>query len=698
MKRMLFNATHPEELRVAIVDGQALVDLDIEFINSESKRGNIYKGTVTKVEPSLEAVFVDYGAQRQGFLSLKDISRIYFSSNYSASTPMAQVKIQDVIEVGTEMIVQVEKNERGTKGAALTTFISLAGRCLVFLPNNPRGGGISRQVEGSSRHELKDILSKLEVPDEHSIIARTAGIGQNVDSFKADLNYLINLWNAIETTAEQNNSPMLIYQESSLIVRTLRDYLRDDVKQILIDDHDLFLKTECFVKDVMPSAKIQVEHYCGTIPLFSKYQIEHQIKNAFERDVSLPNGGVIVIEQTEAMVTIDVNSARSTKGADIEETAVQTNLEAVDQIAKQLRVRDIGGLIVIDFIDMNSSRNRKKIEKHFAEAVESDRSRTRIGKISQFGLLELSRQRLRSSIEESSHDKCPRCKGRGFIRSVTSAALNTLRYLEEESRKESTELIHAHLPVDVATFLVNEKRHELNTLESRTGTRVFIIPTRSLLIPDQRIVRLTAAEVEENDKISYTLEDSNGNPEIYNIISSGSNAQQAAVSQENLRLESSLPNKQSEPWLKRAVSSIFGREDEAFVEKPKPEKPKQEKAETKTPPKRRVSKKQTQATEKNSNRPKKTKAKSQSSPAAEKSATQSRKSTPNRRRKRPSGNSIYYPDPNSKSGQSEQTATGDPDGSVKKKPSSNTSRRQSRSRRRPPKSEKDVTRVDTGAD
>ena len=692
MKRMLFNATHPEELRVAIVDGQTLVDLDIEFLNSESKRGNIYKGTVTKVEPSLEAVFVDYGAQRQGFLSLKDISRIYFSSNYTASTPMAQVKVQDVIEVGTEMIVQVEKNERGSKGAALTTFISLAGRCLVFLPNNPRGGGISRQVDGSSRHELKEILSKLEVPDEHSIIARTAGIGQSVDSFKADLHYLINLWNAIETTVEQNKPPMLIYQESSLIVRTLRDYLRDDVKQILIDDQDLFVKTKGFVKDVMPSAKVQVEHYRGTIPLFSKYQIEHQIKNAFERDVSLPNGGVIVIEQTEAMVTIDVNSARSTKGADIEETAVQTNLEAVDQIAKQLRVRDIGGLIVIDFIDMNSSRNRKKIEKHFAEAVESDRARTRIGKISQFGLLELSRQRLRSSIEESSHEKCPRCRGRGFIRSVTSTALNTLRFIEEESRKESTELIHAHLPIDVATFLVNEKRHELNTLESRTGTRVFIIPTRTLLVPDQRIVRFTAAEIEENEKLSYTLENSNGNPEIYNIISSGSNVQQAAVSQENLRLESSLSNNRSTPWLKRAVTSIFGREEEAVVEKPKPEK-----SETKTSKKRKGGKKQTRVTEKSSHRSKKTKVKSQTRPA-EKPASQSRKSTSNRRRKRPSGNSIYYPDPNSNSGQSEQNANSAPDGSVKKKPSTNTSRRQTRSRRRSPKSEKDVVRIDTGTD
>ncbi len=655
MKRMLFNATHQEELRVAIVEGQTLVDLDIEFLNSENRRGNIYKGVVTRVEPSLEAVFVDYGAPRQGFLSLKDISRKYFSSNYNASTPMAQVKIQDVIDVGAEMIVQVEKNERSNKGAALTNFISLAGRCLVFLPHNPRGGGISRQIDSSNRHELKSILAQLELPEEHSIIARTAGIGQTVDSFKADLKYLLNLWHTIETTAKQNNSPMLIYQESSLIVRTLRDYLRDDVKQILIDDHELFSKTKQFVKDVLPSAKVQVEYYDGAVPLFSKFQIEQQINNAFEKEVHLPNGGVIVIEQTEAMVTVDVNSARSTKGADIEETALQTNLEAVDQIAKQLKVRDIGGLIVVDFIDMNASRNRKKVEKHFAEAVETDRARTRIGKISQFGLLEMSRQRLRSSIEESSHDKCPRCKGRGFIRSVTSTALSVLRTIDEDSRKESTELIHAHLPIDVATFLVNEKRHELNALESRTGTRVVIIPTRSLLTPDHRIVRFTAVEIEENEKVSYTLESSSGSQEIYNIIRSGGSIKPAAINQENLMTDTAPSGRNSAPLLKRVVSTLFSRDQNQKLTEKSPEV-KPEPAPQKIRRKRGGAQKSkpsttqagTQMTKSSNQRPaRKRTPPAQLPPTADEAKSQPpRKSTTSRRRRQPSGNSIYYPDPN----------------------------------------------------
>ena len=559
MKRMLFNATHTEELRVAIVDGQTLVDLDIEFVNSESKRGNIYKGIVTKVEPSLEAVFVDYGAQRQGFLSLKDISRTYFSKNLPASTPMAQVKIQDAIAVGDSMIVQVEKNERGNKGAALTTLISLAGRFIVLLPNNPRGGGISRQIEGVERHELKEVMAQLELPDEHSIIARTAGIGQTVENFRADLNYLLNLWKTIEVTAEKSENTFLIYQESSLTVRTLRDYLRDDVGQIVVDDPALYEETKKFVNDVMPGSPVEVQFYNDTVPLFSKYQVEHQIKDAFERNVHLPGGGVIVIEQTEALVTIDVNSARSTKGADIEETALQTNLEAVDQIAKHLRVRDIGGLVVIDLIDMTAQRNRRTVEKRFIEAIESDRARTRVGRISQFGLLEMSRQRLRSSIEESSHDKCPRCKGRGFIRSVTSSALSILRIIEEDALKENTELIHAHLPVEVATFLINEKRHELSTIERRMGTRIVIIPTRSMHTPDHQIVRFTAAELENKENvISYTLQTPDKTPEVYNLIRSGSGDKPAAVSPDDLQTSIKLNKPSSTPLLKRVVKSIFG--------------------------------------------------------------------------------------------------------------------------------------------
>ena len=559
MKRMLFNATHAEELRVAIVDGQTLVDLDIEFVNSESKRGNIYKGIVTKVEPSLEAVFVDYGAQRQGFLSLKDISRSYFSKDLPASTPMTQVKIQDAIAVGDSMIVQVEKNERGNKGAALTTLISLAGRFLVLLPNNPRGGGISRQIEGVERHELKEVMAQLELPDEHSIIARTAGIGQTVENFRADLNYLINLWQTIEVTVEKSENSFLIYKESSLTVRTLRDYLRDDIGQIVVDDPTLYEETKKFVNDVMPSAHVEVQFYNDTVPLFSKFQVEHQIKDAFERNVHLPGGGVIVIEQTEALVTIDVNSARSTKGADIEETALQTNLEAVDQIAKHLRVRDIGGLVVIDLIDMTAQRNRRTVEKRFVEAIESDRARTRVGRISQFGLLEMSRQRLRSSIEESSHDKCPRCRGRGFIRSVTSSALSILRIIEEDALKENTELIHAHLPVEVATFLVNEKRHELSMIERRMGTRIVVIPTRSMHTPDHQIVRFTAAELENRENvISYTLQTPDKTPEVYNFIRTGSGDKPAAVSSDDVRTSTKLNKSSSTPLLKRVVKSIFG--------------------------------------------------------------------------------------------------------------------------------------------
>ena len=559
MKRMLFNATHAEELRVAIVDGQTLVDLDIEFVNSESKRGNIYKGIVTKVEPSLEAVFVDYGAQRQGFLSLKDISRSYFSKDLPASTPMTQVKIQDAIAVGDSMIVQVEKNERGNKGAALTTLISLAGRFLVLLPNNPRGGGISRQIEGVERHELKEVMAQLELPDEHSIIARTAGIGQTVENFRADLNYLINLWKTIEVTAEKSENSFLIYQESSLTVRTLRDYLRDDIGQIVVDDPTLYEETKKFVNDVMPSDHVEVQFYNDTVPLFSKFQVEHQIKDAFERNVHLPGGGVIVIEQTEALVTIDVNSARSTKGADIEETALQTNLEAVDQIAKHLRVRDIGGLVVIDLIDMTAQRNRRTVEKRFVEAIESDRARTRVGRISQFGLLEMSRQRLRSSIEESSHDKCPRCRGRGFIRSVTSSALSILRIIEEDALKENTELIHAHLPVEVATFLVNEKRHELSMIERRMGTRIVVIPTRSMHTPDHQIVRFTAAELENRENvISYTLQTPDKTPEVYNFIRMGSGDKPAAISSDDVLTSTKLNKSSSTPLLKRVVKSIFG--------------------------------------------------------------------------------------------------------------------------------------------
>ncbi len=559
MKRMLFNATHSEELRVAIVDGQTLVDLDIEFIDSESKRGNIYKGIVTKVEPSLEAVFVDYGAQRQGFLSLKDISRNCFPPDFDASTPMSQVKVQDVVSAGDAMIVQVERNERGNKGAALTTFISLAGRFLVLLPNNPRGGGISRQIEGVERYALKEILAQLDVPEKHAVIGRTAGIGQNIEHFRSDLDYLVNLWKSIENAASENDGPFLIYQESSLVPRTLRDYMREDIDQILVDDEPLYDNIKQFVGEVMPTTNVRIQHYQDAVPLFSRFQIEHQIKDAFERSVKLPTGGVIVIEQTEALVTIDVNSARSTKGADIEETALETNLEAVEQVAKHLRVRDIGGLIVIDLIDMSSPRNRRAVEKRLLESVESDRARTRIGRISQFGLLEMSRQRLRSSIEESSYDECSRCKGRGYIRSVTSTALSILRIIEEDALKENTELIHAHLPVDVATFLINEKRHELALIERRMGTRIVVVPSRNMYTPDHHIFRFTSAELEEQGtQVSYTLKVPDAAPEVYNFIRAGEPAEPPVIAQaQSYTSPEPQPEEKNISLLSRVAKTIF---------------------------------------------------------------------------------------------------------------------------------------------
>ncbi len=560
MKRMLFNATHSEELRIAVVDGQTLVNLDIDYVDSKNKKGNIYRGKITKIEPSLEAAFVDFGASRHGFLSVKDISRKYFSKQ-SESTPLSDIRIQDVVSVGDSLIVQVEKEERGNKGAALTSFISLAGRYLVLLPNNSRGGGISRQIEGKNRHELKEIMSQLEIPTEHSVIARTAGIGQSVENFQTDLKYLLNLWRAIENAAEQNSDPFLIYQESSLIIRTLRDYLRDEIGQILIDNKELYERTLQFVQDVMPNSGVTVRYYNDSVPLFSRFQIEHQIKDVFERKVDLPNGGAIVIDQTEALVTIDVNSARATKGADIEETALKTNLEAVEQIAKQLRIRDIGGLIVIDLIDMSSQHDKRSVENQFAEALRSDRARVRVGRISKFGLLEMSRQRLRSSIEESSHDVCPRCQGRGFIRNVTSSGLSILRILEEDALKENTELIHAHLPIEIATFLLNDKRHELNKIEQRFATRIIIVPNNTLKTPDHRILRFKASEVEKNSGVlSYNLQYPNQVNEVFNFVGggAGNSGAQPAVSHEEMKSASEEAKRTGDSFLGKMVSAVFG--------------------------------------------------------------------------------------------------------------------------------------------
>jgi len=506
MKRMLFNATHSEELRVAIVDGQKLIDLDIESSTYQQKKGNIYKAKITRVEPSLEAAFVDYGSERQGFLPLKEISRIYFK-DYDQKTPMGQVMIKDVIKEGQELIVQVEKEERGSKGAALTTFVSLAGRYLVLMPNNPRGGGISRRIEGEERAEMREAMAQLNIPQDYSVIIRTAGIGRNAEELQWDLDYLTQLWEAISKASGERPAPFLIYQESNLVIRAIRDYLRSDIGEIMIDNPEIFERAQRFMQQVMPQTLSKLKLYQDETPLFSRYQIEHQIESAFAREVRLESGGALVFDKTEALVTIDVNSARATKGADIEETAFNTNLEAADEVARQLRLRDLGGLVVIDFIDMTPARNQREVENRLTEALKADRARVQVGRISRFGLLEMSRQRLRPSLGESSAIVCPRCEGRGHIRTVQSLALHVLRSVQEEAMKENTAALHVHLPVDTATFLLNEKRYEINAIETRLGTPVLIIPDPTMETPHYHVRRLRSEEYDEEIDIpSYEVE------------------------------------------------------------------------------------------------------------------------------------------------------------------------------------------------
>ncbi|HEX7811606.1 MAG TPA: Rne/Rng family ribonuclease [Burkholderiales bacterium] len=506
MKRMLFNATHAEELRVAIVDGQKLIDLDIETAGKEQRKSNIYKGIITRIEPSLEAAFVDYGNERHGFLPFKEVSRSFFRD---PDADPARVSIKEALREGQELIVQVDKDERGNKGAALTTFISLAGRYLVLMPNNPRGGGVSRRVEGEDRNELRDTINQLEVPPGMSIIARTAGIGRSVEELTWDLNYLMQLWRAIETAAKQQGGAYLIYQEGSLVIRAIRDYFHQEIGEILIDTESIFDQARQFMGHVMPQNVSRVKMYHDDVPLFSRFQIEHQIETAYSRQVPLPSGGAVVIDHTEAMVAIDVNSAKSTRGADIEETALRTNLEAADEIARQLRLRDLGGLVVIDFIDMESSRNQRDVENRLRDALKYDRARVQTGKISRFGLLELSRQRLQTSLGETSHIACPRCHGTGHIRSIESSALHIMRILQEEAMKENTAAIHAQVPVDVATYLLNEKRNEFHSIETRLKVNVLLIPNVNLETPNYTVNRLRHDELNQNDvtQPSYRMVD-----------------------------------------------------------------------------------------------------------------------------------------------------------------------------------------------
>ncbi|MCX9158261.1 Rne/Rng family ribonuclease [Niveibacterium sp. 24ML] len=503
MKRMLFNATQAEELRVAIVDGQKLIDLDIESAAKEQRKSNIYKGVVTRVEPSLEAAFIDYGAERHGFLPFKEISRAYFKEGVEAS----RARIQDAIKEGQELIVQVEKDERGNKGAALTTFISLAGRYLVLMPNNPRGGGVSRRIEGDERTELRDALDQLDVPSGMSMIARTAAIGRAAEELQWDLNYLAQLWRAIEGAAKEEKGACLIYQEGSLVIRAIRDYFSSDIGEILIDTDDVYEQARQFMNHVMPANIHRVKRYRDDVPLFSRFQIEHQIESAYSRQVSLPSGGAIVIDHTEALVSVDVNSGRATRGADIEETALKTNLEAADEVARQLRLRDLGGLIVIDFIDMENPKSQREVENRLRDALRHDRARVQTGKISRFGLLELSRQRLRPALAETSYITCPRCTGTGHIRSTESAALHILRILEEEAMKENTGALHCQMPVDVATFLLNEKRVDIAKIELRHKVNLLLIPNRHLETPAHEIVRLRHDQLnaEELNVPSYKM-------------------------------------------------------------------------------------------------------------------------------------------------------------------------------------------------
>ncbi|MCE5180488.1 MAG: Rne/Rng family ribonuclease [Betaproteobacteria bacterium] len=576
MKRMLFNATQAEELRVAIVDGQKLVDLDIESAGKEQRKSNIYKGIITRIEPSLEAAFVDYGADRHGFLPFKEVSRVNFLP--SEGVDLSRARIQDVLKEGQELIVQIEKDERGNKGAALTTFISLAGRYLVLMPNNPRGGGVSRRIEGEERNELRDIMAQLDVPAGMSIIARTAGIGRTQEELQWDLNYLMQLWRAIETASKQQTGAFLIYQEGSLVIRAIRDLFQPDIGEILIDTEAIYDQAVQFMSHVMPGNVNKVKLYRDDVPLFSRFQIEHQIETAYAREVSLPSGGAIVIDHTEALVSIDVNSARATRGADIEQTAFNTNLEAAEEVARQLRLRDLGGLVVIDFIDMESTRNQREVENRLRDGLHYDRARVQMGKISRFGLMELSRQRLQPSLGETSHIACPRCNGTGHIRGTESSALHILRILQEEAMKENVASVHAQVPVDVATFLLNEKRAEIHEIESRFKTSIMLIPNIHMETPNYSIVRLRSGDEAINEETpSYRMVEKPAEADAIKIAAAESAPQRQVAAVRGIPAGQPAPlvNKtESKPGLfgkiKNWLAGLGEAQEEVIKPKPRP--------------------------------------------------------------------------------------------------------------------------------
>ncbi len=573
MKRMLINATQPEELRVAIADGQTLLDLDIEVPAQEQKKANIYKGRITRVEPSLDACFVEFGSERHGFLSMKEISREYFSDKAIKQLEAGErVEIKDAVSGGQEVIVQVEKEERGTKGAALTTFVSLAGRYLVLMPNNPRAGGVSRQITREERKALLDTLNDIRIPDGMGAIVRTAGVGRDSEELQWDLDYLLQLWSAIQEAAKSKAAPFLIYQESNLIIRALRDYLREEIGEILIDDDKVFEDAREFMQQVMPHNLRKLKAYRDPTPLFSRFQIESQIESAFAREVRLPSGGAVVIDHTEALLSIDINSARATKGADIEETALHTNLEAADEISRQLRIRDLGGLIVIDFIDMMSKDAQRQVENRLREAMRMDKARVQIGRISRFGLLEMSRQRLRPSLGESSYITCPRCDGYGAIRSIESLALSIIRLAEEESMKEHTSRVIVQTPIEVGNFLLNEKRDAMAELEQRNKVPITIVANRYLETPRFEIQRLRTSE--SVDEPSYALakgeELETAAGEVQGQAAPPPPPPPAAVS--GVRPSSPAPSREPEGFMARlmtALRKLFGGSEDSDRKKPR---------------------------------------------------------------------------------------------------------------------------------
>ena len=574
MKRMLINATQKEELRVALVDGQRLYDLDIENRTRIQKKANIYKAKITRVEPSLEAAFVNFGADRHGFLPLKEISKEYFSKKPSEIS--GRINIKDVVKEGTEIIIQVDKEERGNKGAALTSMISLAGRYLVLMPNNPRAGGISRRIEGEDRDELRESLSGLNLPDGMGTIVRTAGVGRASEELQWDLDYLLKLWDSITKASAAKNAPFLIYQESNVIIRAIRDYLREDIGEVILDTQSSYDEAKSFVQQVMPQYEDRIILHDGTAPLFTNFQIESQIESAFQREVQLPSGGSVVIDPTEALISIDINSSRATRGADIEETALLTNLEAADEIARQLRLRDMGGLAVIDFIDMQPQKNQRAVENKMRDALEMDRAKVQVGKISRFGLLEMSRQRLRPSLGETQAIVCPRCSGQGSIRDIESLALSILRILQEEANKHNSTEVRAIVPVSVASYLLNEKRQIISEMESQSTTKLVIVPSTALVTPHYEIQSVN----DEDLPRSYTIESEN-KPEVDEFLPRKAvEADKAAVEAPHMRPSPSVPSSSNggkgiTASISFAIKSLFTGAEEDASTASKQEKPKQ---------------------------------------------------------------------------------------------------------------------------